>query len=60
MQFVKYQGTGNDFILIDNRERLYDFLDVKTLITNMKPIEPIQLITEIDHQKLKSKQNLIF
>lgn len=37
-----------------------DFLDVKTLITNMKPIEPIQLITEIDHQKLKSKQNLIF
>jgi hypothetical protein len=37
-----------------------DFLDIKTLITNMKPIEPIQLITEIDHQKLKSKQNLIF
>jgi hypothetical protein len=37
-----------------------DFLDVKTLITNMKPIQPIQLITEIDHQKLKSKQNLIF
>ena len=37
-----------------------DFLDVKTLISTMKPIEPIQLITEIDHQKLKSKQNLIF
>ena len=37
-----------------------DFLDVKTLIAKMKPIEPIQLITEIDHQKLKSKQNLIF
>jgi diaminopimelate epimerase len=31
MQFTKYQGTGNDFILIDNRNRLYDQLDVKTL-----------------------------
>jgi diaminopimelate epimerase len=31
MHFVKYQGTGNDFILIDNRERKYDAIDVKTL-----------------------------
>jgi diaminopimelate epimerase len=29
--FVKYQGTGNDFILIDNRARLYDHLDVALL-----------------------------
>ncbi len=37
-----------------------DFLDIKDLTTNLKPIDSIQLITEIDHQKLKSKQNLIF
>jgi hypothetical protein len=37
-----------------------DFLDVKQLIDHMKPLEPVQLVTEIDHHKLKSKQNLIF
>jgi hypothetical protein len=37
-----------------------DFLDVKHLIDQIKPLEPIQLVTEIDHHKLKSKQNLIF
>lgn len=38
----------------------YDYVDVKALITSIQPIQEIQLITEIDHQKLKSKQNLIF
>lgn len=37
-----------------------DFLDVRDLLANLKPVDSIQLITEIDHQKLKSKQNLIF
>jgi hypothetical protein len=37
-----------------------DFLDVKRLTDNIKPLEPVQLVTEIDHHKLKSKQNLIF
>jgi hypothetical protein len=37
-----------------------DFLDVRHLVDAIKPLEPVQLITEIDHHKLKSKQNLIF
>lgn len=31
IEFFKYQGTGNDFILLDNRENLYDALSVKTI-----------------------------
>lgn len=31
--FYKYQGTGNDFILIDNREGNYPVLDEKTIKT---------------------------
>ncbi len=31
LTFKKYQGTGNDFIIIDNREHLYDLLDVAYL-----------------------------
>ena len=27
INFHKYQGTGNDFILLDNREHLYDALN---------------------------------
>ncbi len=28
IQFHKYQGTGNDFIILDNRENLYDGLTI--------------------------------
>jgi diaminopimelate epimerase len=31
LHFTKYQGTGNDFIIIDNRNRQYDGLDVARL-----------------------------
>lgn len=31
LHFKKYQGTGNDFIIIDNRQNLYDLLDVAYL-----------------------------
>lgn len=31
MKFVKYQGTGNDFIILDGRNQSYDHLDVKQL-----------------------------
>jgi diaminopimelate epimerase len=31
LKFIKYQGAGNDFILVDNRQRLFDNLDVKSL-----------------------------
>jgi hypothetical protein len=37
-----------------------DNVDVKAFIQNLKPVDNIQLITEIDTQKLKSRQNLIF
>lgn len=28
IEFYKYQGTGNDFILLDNREKIYDALSI--------------------------------
>ena len=27
IEFYKYQGSGNDFIILDNRNHQYDFLD---------------------------------
>jgi hypothetical protein len=57
MYLVPEMRTVDYFMMIKGA---LDFLDIRDLTTNLKPIDSIQLITEIDHQKLKSKQNLIF
>lgn len=31
LQFQKYQGTGNDFVMIDNRDKVFDRSDLKTV-----------------------------
>lgn len=49
--------TINYFMMIKGA---LDFVEPKTFEDHLKTIDSIQLITEIDHQKLKSKQNLIF
>jgi diaminopimelate epimerase len=31
IQFYKYQGTGNDFVILDNREKQYDGLSIEQI-----------------------------
>ena len=39
IQFYKYHGAGNDFVILDNRKKEYDFLteqQVKKICTDSK------------------------
>jgi hypothetical protein len=69
LEFVLFENKDDSSYLIPEMRTVdyfmmikgaLDFMDVKTFTQNLQPIESIQLITEIDHHKLKSKQNLIF
>jgi hypothetical protein len=69
LEFVLFENRdGSAYLIPEMRTVDYfimikgalDFVDLKMMVQHLKPIDSIQLITEIDPQKLKSKQNLIF
>lgn len=69
LEFVLFENKDESVYLIPEMRTIdyfmmikgaLDFVDLKVLIQNLKPVDSIQLISEIDPQKLKSKQNLIF
>lgn len=69
LDFILFENKDNSNYLIPELRTMdyfmmikgaLDFVDTKEFVENLKPIDTIQLITEIEHHKLKSKQNLIF
>ena len=37
IRFEKYQGAGNDFVLLDNRENIYDKITNSQVKKNLYP-----------------------
>ena len=53
IEFYKYQGTGNDFVIVDNRKNDYDFLTSK----QVKYICDRNLSNMAKKETKKSRQN---
>ena len=52
LKFYKYHGTGNDFIIIDNRERIFDVKNAEKIVEVIALIDNKELSTGEKRNKL--------